>query len=381
MIYSWSELCLSRIEVFMIHSRLIPASPDGTRRAHMHTGIAQYALGRSHPPAAAYIPHHIHIHRAVPVAGAALGAGLTGGCFLDDGIPCGQLHHKRYRTGYLAEGPLLSEDKSQRDGGGIIKPVSDEEEQQLMVFMLGNETAGGVVNMLRDVVVAGLDHDEGHDERDDEDRVADQMIFRWNGLVLLDRQPLQQGSRPACPAAKAAAEDERTADLCNRIMDQHPRKNPAGDEIGEVKDRLLQLKILPLHQPEKKEEHRRHEQNGDLAAGLLFPPFISAGCVNSYGNTGPDPCKEQKARPSEHQDGGKGAEENKWDEFLHGSIMRLNDRMPPWENKGYISTHVQGRSISVPSMLRDSMSPLCAFSFPGFFSVRIKNVTMNRTVR
>ena len=68
MIYSWSELCLSRIEVFMIHSRLLPASPDGTRRAHMHTGIAQYALGRSHPPAAAYIPHLLQALHSVQVS-------------------------------------------------------------------------------------------------------------------------------------------------------------------------------------------------------------------------------------------------------------------------------------------------------------------------
>lgn len=77
----------------------------------MYAGIAQYALSRFHSPAVAYIPHNIHIHRAVPVAGAALCTLLPGGGFFDDGIPCGYLHDKGYGTGYLAEGPFLSEDK------------------------------------------------------------------------------------------------------------------------------------------------------------------------------------------------------------------------------------------------------------------------------
>jgi len=157
----------------------------------MYAGIAQYALSRSHPPAVAYIPHNIHIHRAVPVAGAALRTRLPGGCFLDDGIPRGNLHHKGYGTCYLAEGPLLSEDKCHRNGGGIIESISNEKEQQLMVFMIGDEPARGVINMVRKVVVASLDHDEGHGEGNDEDRVSYELIFHWNGLVLPDRQPLK----------------------------------------------------------------------------------------------------------------------------------------------------------------------------------------------
>ena len=77
----------------------------------MYAGIAQYALSRSHPLAVAYIPHNIHIHWAVPVAGTALRTLLPGGCFLNYRITRGYLHHKGYGTGYLAEGPLLSEDK------------------------------------------------------------------------------------------------------------------------------------------------------------------------------------------------------------------------------------------------------------------------------
>lgn len=60
-----------------------------------------------------------------------------------------------------------------------------------MVFLIGDEPARGVINMLRYIVIAGLDHDEGHDEGDYEDRVAYKLIFRGNGLVLPDRQPLQ----------------------------------------------------------------------------------------------------------------------------------------------------------------------------------------------
>src|SRR4030042_4798323 len=107
----------------------MPASPDGIRRTHVYAGIAQYALRRFPPPAVADIPHHIHIHRAVPVAGTALCTLLSCGGFFDDRIACGYLHDEGDGTGYLAEGPLLLEDEGQRKGGDIIESVPNEKEQ------------------------------------------------------------------------------------------------------------------------------------------------------------------------------------------------------------------------------------------------------------
>jgi hypothetical protein len=78
------------------------------------------------------------------------------------------------------------------------------------------------------------------------------------------------------------------------------------------------LKIFPLHKSDKEEEHGRHKQDGNLATGLLCSSLISVGCVNSDGNTSPDPCKKQKTRPSKHQNGGKGAEQDEWNEFPYG---------------------------------------------------------------
>lgn len=178
------------LSVKMLYQPYGPLS-DGIRRTHVYAGIAQYALRRPHLSAVAYIAHHIHIHRAISIAGIALCTLLTCGSFLDEGIPRGYLHDKRYGAGYLAKGPLLAKDISHRKRGDIIESVPNEKEQQLMVFMLGDELTGGIVNMLRDIVVTGLDHQERHGERDEEDRVTYPLILRGNGLVLPNRQPFQ----------------------------------------------------------------------------------------------------------------------------------------------------------------------------------------------
>lgn len=70
-----------------------------------------------------------------------------------------------------------------------------------------------------------------------------------------------------------------------------------------------------LHRTEEKEEHGRHEQDGYPAADLLFLLLIAVGYVIFDGDRGPDPGKEQKARPPEHQDSRQGAEEDKGEEF------------------------------------------------------------------
>lgn len=65
------------------------------------------------------------------VADAALRARFSGGG-LDEGKPRRYLHDKGYGAGELAEGPLLSEDKSQRNGIGMVQPIPNEKEEQLI---------------------------------------------------------------------------------------------------------------------------------------------------------------------------------------------------------------------------------------------------------
>jgi hypothetical protein len=120
-------------------------------RANMSASLAEDALCRIDVIPMTDIIHHIDIHWADLIAGAALDAFFAGRSFPYYSNRCRHFHDKRDRTKNFAEGPLFLEEVGKNDGTGKVEGVAYQKPTKLPPF------PQGLVDMEGPIIISGIE--------------------------------------------------------------------------------------------------------------------------------------------------------------------------------------------------------------------------------
>lgn len=112
----------------------------------------------------------------------------------------------------------------------------------------------GSINVKGHVIITRPKEDERDEQRNNEHRPTEIGPFLGNGIIALDRQPIQYSCSPAGPTTKSPSKEKRAEDLSHRIMDENTSESTPRKKVGKIKNILFDLKIFVLNHSKKDHE-------------------------------------------------------------------------------------------------------------------------------